>query len=650
MHHSVPKQTRIFILRAFADANPVFCYSLFKDDTESDIRHEIARFLNGSPTLYGSSGRILEAFGTWVEGRGYQAPKRFSPVFHVFPVFVESLNAGFMVPLNISPADDWDASDAFGTFGTGKEKNPGVILQDFLKRIEKAWKQKNGCSLPLRWKKALTMRVMCPVHMDAIKGDSLQVPLVIALLRALAAQSPTTEHGPTMPLGNTPVFATGKLLHDDSFKNVEELASKLEGFVREYGPGLPAVLTSDQIEELNDHRPGLLSLVSIHTANNLAQLFDLEAFKEPLRKLCKAAHPTEVGELLGAMRRKSRRLRFLDVHEMAEWLGPLIHSPVHRFDLEYQTGLVLAHKGMFPEARGHFLNADTIARNHSDVIGINELVQLMAAWGVIAVGACQPELVSSLVDKVGEQLHLVSPKQRAAWWGTLCQVYRIAGKFDEAVHAGEEAVKFADLADTINAARDRNYLIHALLARARSGQGKPDEDRSRAKQLLAESKSKWLPRGNDFAAQSNLGFCLHLEAEIARQEGKPFMPPSTPPWEGVWGHPWMFTLYACARNPANALVEQKSFADRLVKESRDRIIGKSSHTIFRMLHYVYLLLNASINGTGDAEAIQSLDDWVDNHKRNGFPGWDMRFSSFLIKIKYNDQNSIIDLCESVPYH
>lgn len=90
-----------------------------------------------------------------------------------------------------------------------------------------------------------------------------------------------------------------------------------------------------------------------------------------------------------------------------------------------------------------------------------------------------------------------------------------------------------DAAWASEAGRSRNYLVHALIAAARESVRSPHHALiDEAEHLLLASVASWVPKDSAQSRQSHRGFCLHLDAEVKRLRGTPFVP-DEPVWRGL---------------------------------------------------------------------------------------------------------------------
>ena len=661
MPHADSVQTEEFILIAFAAANPIYCFDLWKNDNPT-LATAMVRFLGSpehTPQLWGIKERIIRN-QKQIEKHVHQLTlPPVKPIYHVFPVYSNPLGAGFMIPMDVVFSQDWEISDAFGTFGYGRMDVSALqVFQNLLKLMENAWIKSNpGTALPLRWRKSLSLKLLCPLHFNVIQGKSLQVPLVIAILRALAQAPANQSPGFMLPFGNHPVFASGTLNSTDgTFGEIKHLGEKLKAFIREYGAGLPAVFTLQQILDLQTSNPSLLDQVCVFKADNLGELMELDALKPFLAALCSPPHVTEIDSLLNTLVKLQRSVRFKDVEDMASWLAPHIQSPVYRFQLLRHLGLILTHRGQFADAGPYIEKASKVLNQHIKWFGTVEKIQLATLRGTMAFDACDVTLAEDALREAEKNLPYAVAADRARFWGTWCQLYRLnEKKLDLAIDAGHRAIEYTDISLASDSGRDRNYLIHALIARARWNAVTRDTDLQTAAGLLEASENQWAPMDSISAGQVHSGFCMYYRAEIARLENRPFDPPDPPPYSGFWSHAWMFTLLSCSRNRQNSHWKRIVYANKLAVVA-ERYARKNPDSVFEMLSFVYLFYRDAITGNVSAVTFERLRGWCSKMRSLGFPGWDNRFFSGIGPIFPTENflgrgvDAVEDICDAIPYH
>jgi tetratricopeptide (TPR) repeat protein len=385
-------------------------------------------------------------------------------------------------------------------------------------------------------------------------------------------------------------------------------------------------------------------------ANNLEDLLKLDELRTHLEMLCDPPQLPEIDDMMDTMFRMKRSNRFKDMTTIIQWLHPHIQDrPVYAFQLERNQGLAEAHKGNFSESKARLDTALDILNHHRHWVGIDEIFDLTTAWGTAAFDTCDAGLAEKSLSEAKALLGYAKASDRAKYWGTICQLKRLTGDYDQAVEAGRESVRIADMALAREAGRDRNYLIHALIARSRNIEKTKSTDLLEAESLLIESQNQWAPLTG---RQMHLGFCLHFEAEIARLQKRPFQPPDSPPWSGEWGHPWLFVLLSSARNELNPPDKRLEYSQKMVDFARHLSKG-SADSLFVLFYAVYATYNQAIRKSLSEEPLDELTRWCEIHKERGFPGWYNRLIPYIDEIRLNigDPMAIVErLCEAIPYH
>ena len=639
-------------LFAYVMANPVLLSRLYRNMAEKEpicargVRQKVLEFNHFDPFLVHIPAKGCCKALPLLEQLYPDTFLKKEQVLHLFPVWSPNLETGLLVPVSITPAEEWQGTAIFTSFiDRTTEESP---FSTFLQLIEKRWaKLHNGEQLPLRWRSAFSFRLRCPIHMGAVGGHSLQVPLLLMVLRELASGLDTLAAPAEFPLGAQPVFSTGALSHDgNTFLPVFHVPAKARAFLREYGRGLPAVLTTRQQEELSASDL-LHDFEPIIIADCLDDLLEHAEIRPGLSRFAEPPHQTLVDNLLQAMSRSSRSIRFADAAGIADWLLPGVQSPLYQFRIRRQTAILHAHQGKFREMLPDLEHCRQLLEQHADLFGVNDRCDLATTGLVFGEDAADPEPALTLLESLRPHLHALSLEKRVAWWGSQCQARRMTGDLDEAVRAGNEAVKLADLGRASDSGRDRNYLIHALLDRARFGcdDKRKTDDLQQAQILLDQSEGEWAPRDNERNRRSHLTFCLHYRAEIARLRQIPFDLPEQPPWQGTWGHAWSFALLSCARNRAFDAEQRLEYAARAAAA----VDGSHAASLFFMLLQVYQIYADALAGKSCAEPSARLQQWYTNLAAEGFPGWQRRIAPILEKMPQDQLETAELLCNSIPY-
>jgi hypothetical protein len=630
------------LLRLIGYANPVFFLEEAAGCRE-EARVEVLRFLL-KDTLRASRGAVEAAWqaaggGSRLHKHGISLPT------HVFPVWDESTDMGFVIPFEISGAKRWEVSDAFGRFGS-RRRSPLESYLWLLALIERTWYAQNGSVLPARWARPLRARLLSLIHMDVIKETSMQVPLALALVRSLASPDGT---GPHALLGSGPVFATGCLDGQGRFQKVERLVQKLQAFVRELGAGHPAVLTRQQYAELRQTRPGLLTNVEPLEVNSLAELLALDPIRTGLEALSSAHHPSYNDQLLTLSHAATAVLEFDQVHGMARWIKRHVSSSYYEFKFSCELALHHFHQGRFQEAAPFMDTARVLLDQQPELFGIDDHAWLFAVVGDMAIDACDPGLLAPLWSTLEARQAEMSGVRRVQVLGTMCQVGRASGDFASAIASGERAVALADHVFASSAGRSRNYLVHARIAAVRAGHDDTRQLLGRAERELEESRGSWAPHFDETALRSHLGFCAPLAAEIDRLGGKLHRPSGPRRRRGIWSHPELFLLLSLARNPAHPRQARLRYADLLAARSAGRLRRFGGSSLFGLFDAVYRLYGAALREEELSVPRRALEAWLGARAAEGYPGWQHRLAPWISRHRL-DLEEVERLCDAIPYH
>lgn len=583
-------------------------------------------------------------------------PRLILPV-HVFPIHEQgTLDAGFVVPLSATPAPEWEVSDAFGTFGqTSATATPLRCLMDLLRLVESVWKAEYGSSLPARWLRPQTLQLLCPIHMNVLSGsDSAQVPLLVAVLRAVGAAA----DGGALPFGPVPVFATGTVTAQDGrFGSVLAVSDKLAAFVRELGSGHPALLTSDQQKEILAIKPTLLNEIQPILVESLADLLAVPPIHDGLRGIAPAYHPSMNDRLLMTADSLGRSISFDDAASLDAWVLERVttghyHSEYYALQTSLRLALNLFHRGQFVDANRHLEAALACREKQPELFGVDDLGHVLGALVDLAIDARTPDAFSAVADSASlDDVARMTGPLRIKVFGARCQFHRFFGDINRAISSGRKAIALADQVSASESGRSRNYLVHALIVAAKGSSGDTRaEFLAEAQLVLNEAVGAWGPQDSVGARATHREFCLHLQAEIARLTGDPFEPDDqhwASHWTGLWGHPWLFTLLSCARNQKNSPSTQRRCLDALLSESVKWQTGQE-HTLFGMFHAVYSLAHAVFLNGDASEAAGNLRKWLADRAAEGFPGWQEYLSPL---ISDNMARADVDrLCDAIRHH
>lgn len=577
---------------------------------------------------------------------------------HVFPVVSKiepGCHLGLLVPVSAEPRERWHVSDAFGRFVPDR----GSVDASFdwlIGTIEDAWRSSQGSVLPLRWRQPFALHVIPPVHLDSVKGSSLQWPMAVALLRAAAAAGDPAG----LPFGPGPVFATGTLGASGLVGPVDHVREKLEGFWREYGKGRPVLLTStqkDELEALEALSSFGFSEANVHEVNSLMDLFELPQFQKACAALSDSPKSTDLDHYMLAIEREDAGIRFSQVSDMVEWLLPEASSlPSYAFRLRFKRGQVHLHGGAAPVSREDWVALDQLVATHSVQFGADDRLALAAAWGVYWMDVGSPEEGLRRLDQpdIAEARKHASLGQRAEWHDVAAELSRAAGHHDRAVEEGWSALRAATGGQGRLAGKMANHTVHALLCRARATTGAPrEQDLQAAQTLLGESKGIYAPSLDPRTRDSHLGFCRHLDAEWHRVAGLGYAPEMRNAALGYWDHPYLFTLLSAARNPANPPQQRRHCAEVLFRHAesmRDRLKGE----VFVLFVAIYNIVRAAAFGDPLDVAVDRLESVLCDHAAT-MVGWPRRLQPALAALRAAEtpaqtRLAVDALCDAVPHH
>lgn len=572
-------------------------------------------------------------------------------VYHVFPVAVDGpeRRIGLMVGLEVRKRTDgggWQLSDAFGRMGFVHDKD---LLSEIFRFVEKTWTGRFGKSLPLRWRNPSTLYLKAPVHLDMIDGESLQLPLLITLLRVAVAG----DDKDLLPLGPRPVFSSGTLKANGTFYPVRDLVEKAQGFVREYGTGLPAILMDDQEDELETTDPELLGSFRVYTANNLTQLLGIKPLFEGLSRLCEPPDDIEVDRLLLQMEQEKMSQSFADVDNLCSWLLPSVRRPHYRALLLRHAAEIHFHRGNFKAAKKELNKAGRIQNSNPDYFGTSEKIHLIAIQEDLAFDSGAPEEAEALFRNPKRFLKGASLDDSARYWGAACQLFRALGRYDDAICAGHLSVDAASKGAMSERHRDANYLVHAYLARARASGVTRRKDLTQARNWLRKSTDCYSPVKGTRAYKSHSRFCAHLDAEICRMEGVPCVSQFNACDVSEWMHAALFYLLSVARNAANSRKMRVGAGQELL-QAGDKFEEKYAEGLFPLFNaigHAYCAYGLRMDSRLGTDRLREV---LKKMKKQKAPGWAVRLAPFLDALdraitEEEQQKQIEHLCDAVYF-
>ncbi|MBN1182403.1 MAG: hypothetical protein JXB49_08965 [Bacteroidales bacterium] len=554
------------------------------------------------------------------------------------------MDEGFIIPVQIIPSTEWHVSDAFGMFGKKNANHSSLeYLMEILKLVEDCWEEVNGSVLPVRWLQALSFNIDIPIHIDLFDGQSVQLPLLISVLRTLGSL-----HSDTLPFGDLPIFATGIVNENGTFGDVECVEQKLRGFIRELGSGLIALLTDNQIDFLKS-KSNLLEKVQVVPVNNVKQLIALKELYLGLDALSKSYHPTYNETIINLSKSLSHKIQFDEVQKLSNWILSNVKSSYYQFQFFCELALINGHRGLFVEATKYLNDAKSLFESNSKYFGVDDFGSLIMVACDVLIDSMRLNECKRLIQQIDQvMIDKMSGSSRVKVYGSFCQFYRITGEFTKAIQYGEHAISLADEVYSSRAGRSRNYLIHALIIAYRENINLGFNILDKAEILLNESKGIWSPIDNKSAQLSHLGFCKHYEAELARLRGKEFDPGMSPYPDGIWSHPWQYTLLSCARNSKNSIkLRRNCFKDLIIKSQADENCN-GEDSLFGLFNKIYQLLWKTFNQVEAKKEIEALEYWLNVKVQSGFPGWNQYLSPYIKKsMNFHDVEII---CDAIREH
>lgn len=573
---------------------------------------------------------------------------------HVFPVVApvdRTCRLGLMVPVLAKPAAAWRLSDAFGRFGWPEEGSVTTAFSHLLGILEETWRAHFRKVLPLRWRQPHEFQLGIPVHLDAIQGESLQWPLALALLRAAGSRGVPGR----LPFGPGPVFATGEIDKAGRILDVDDVPVKLQGFLREYGPNRPLLLTRGQRDLVADRLP---EGAVVHEINHLGELYASPDFAAGAAQLNRGPQAHTLDRLMLEMELDNAGVRFAQTLDMVNWLLPCTNNkPVYAFRLRMQRGQVCLHHGATEASEENWRIMDRLLRDYGKYFGADDRLALTNAWAEYWTDSGSPERALGILQSriAQEMLPHASIRERTLYWGQCSQALRSEGRQEEAVVAGGCALDLARQGCGSLAGRFANFTVHALLTRARGGGPTAPGDLAEAYQLLQESREHLMPGSDPHACVIHLGFCRHYEAEFHRISGLAYAPETFERAPGTWDHPQLFTLLSAMRNEANPESKRRAYARSLLALSADFKRAMDRTPLFLLFHAVYAVACSAVLGKQTGEATDNLDLLLHTDPR--LAGWANRLHPSLKALRAAQQQgaeaewaAIGVVCDAIPYH
>lgn len=430
-----------------------------------------------------------------------------------------------------------------------------------------------------------------------------------------------------------PLFATGVVELDGSLLPGERLQEKMEGWVREVGPGTRAVLLEAQLQSVRRFQKEFVDIKVVKDLADLVKFFREEGWLDPhleqpdqvrcerLLKMSKAWYTQGKPRLaILTLEALGRHRPILTPRQEVLWLAELHY--LHSCFGNFRQGLECLHEAT--KKLGE--TPDLLTQEERALYMAKAAVQLYDAHRFKEA----EELLRPLVDKTGRP-HGISGVAYAKVLGALGQVLTALDKWEEAAELLRKAISIFKAMDPLEVSRAYHYLIHNRL---RAGQ------LEEAESLLAESK-EWLEDTDLYGAL----FRLFYETDLSRRKNLKCARPRLP--EGYVGliHPYCFALQSWARSSCH-LLEERICA---IQEAAQLLIEKARPQggVLDFLARTYESYRAHLAGDEAAyrKAWEAWQEWVT--KVGGKP-FQERYKGFFAA---GLQEPCIEaLLTGIPYH
>ena len=424
-------------------------------------------------------------------------------------------------------------------------------------------------------------RVRPGVKLD---GRSWELPCLIGYF---------ASHSETAP---RPVFATGSVERDRVIQPGDMLEEKIQGWLREVGPGQDAVVLKGQQGTISRFRSEFGELRVIRDLEELVTYFRdrgwLKAHQrrpDPLRcermlRESRAWH--EMGRsrmALLTLEALERHRDLLTARQEVLWLG----------EMHYLNSCF----GRFGKGLGYLREMEERLKEGPYLLDPEERAVHLAKAAVQLYDAHlfqeAVELLEPLLqeDAKGRISHI----SRAKVSGSLGQVLTAMDQWEAGKGLLQEAVEIFKVMDPLEVSRSYHYLIHNRLRACQL------EEASR----LLEESQEWVETTDTYGSL----FRTFYRVELDRRLGRPSQRPALP--QGYHGliHPHCFALQAWARNPCHPQAERLE-AITEASERLDRSLQEDG--VLRFLALSYRLYEAALRKDPRRfrDAAQAWNNWV----------------------------------------
>jgi len=582
-------------------------------------------------------------------------PPRSAPA-HVIPVYVAPLDTGIMVSMQFVPARKWRVSDAFGRFDFEGCISPQDGFDHLMVLMERYFAESLRKPTPLRWRQAFDIALGCPVHIETLDGNSLQLPLALAVVRALGKHPETGD----LPLGNGPVFSSGEVTECGQIGRVEHLAKKAEGFLREYGKGHPAVLPkaneSDFAQVTKD------GFSNVRFVNCVGELLNID---RKLKSLISAPPKrAELDVLLNVLKRKHLTRDLVSHGALIDWLAQMkagLPEP-YQYRIVIEKAYSLARRGWAIEPLALLSRARNILSstsgcsskgNCSQCIGIEDKLHLGSLWVSAACNGGDCREVEAYLASLEPLLCHASAASLSEYWGNRSRAAHFNGDFSQAVQCARQAVACADRGAVAYSGQNRNFLCRMLLLRAEHMVGcNQKRTLEEATKLLKASRGRHMPLA---APKEHALFCSRLELHCARMEGISVDPPAPLQRTEKLTLPKLYCSLEYVRNAYN-LIDNRRTVSRMLTENSATLPSRRL-TRDHLTRDVLLRLIAGAYGSVLLENWNLLGDtleiglqFCELMRRNNLPGWHTRLANLLLAAKKSRSEACLEaVCQATPF-
>lgn len=384
--------------------------------------------------------------------------------------------------------------------------------------------------------------------------------------------------------GVAPIFSTGSVRPDGAINPGERLLEKVEGWLREIGPGGIAIATETQLKDLEGFARGFQRIVTVSDVRELAAWMREQGWFTPHQKDPGALGYERLLKLSQEWYKKGKpRMALLTLKGLEARRKSL--SPRQEVIWLGTSHYVLSCFGRFSEGMEYLRNMIQRLGEHPGVLSPEERVIFMAKAAVQLYDAHRfreaEDLLSPLLNEPNT-MNAVSQAARAKLLGTLGQILTALDKWDEGFRLLEQAKEIFEATDPLEVSRSYHYMIHNRLRAS---------DLKCAQKLLSESGA-WLEDSDLYGGL----FRTFYQTDLSLRKGLPCPRPKLPEAYDGLVHPYCFALQAWARNDSHALEERIS----AVGEAAARLEGAVTQGgVLEFLANTYRLY----------EAILAQDTW-----------------------------------------